>query len=148
MEIKPIETQYKGYLFRSRLEARHAVMFDSLKWKWEYEPEGFDLLDEYYLPDFLITTDTNDQYWVEVKPDTDWGMEEGDRILKKFVILKMEPALLMYGTPFVQMVKYDYAEKDEIFEEDWVVRTVIRMKGPSAERAIKAARSARFEYRR
>ena len=31
MEIKPIETHYKGYRFRSRLEARWAVFFDAAK---------------------------------------------------------------------------------------------------------------------
>ncbi len=40
--IKAIETRYKGYRFRSRLEARWAVYFDTLGWKWEYEKEGYD----------------------------------------------------------------------------------------------------------
>ena len=53
--MKAIETEYKGYLFRSRLEARWAVFFDACGVKWEYEPEGFDLGDGlYYLPDFLL----------------------------------------------------------------------------------------------
>lgn len=47
MTIKAIETQYKGYRFRSRLEARWAVFFDVLGIQWEYEPEGFDLTDAY-----------------------------------------------------------------------------------------------------
>jgi len=54
MEIKPIETIYNGYRFRSRLEARWAVFFDDLGVQYEYEPEGFDLGGMYYLPDFLI----------------------------------------------------------------------------------------------
>ena len=41
--IKPIETVYNGYRFRSRLEARWAVFFDQLGIKNEYEKEGFDL---------------------------------------------------------------------------------------------------------
>lgn len=53
--IKPIETEYKGYRFRSRLEARWAVFFDAVGAKWEYEPEGFQLKDgTRYLPDFLL----------------------------------------------------------------------------------------------
>jgi hypothetical protein len=72
--IKPIETVYKGYRFRSRLEARWAVFFDELGVKWLYEHEGFELpgvgryLPDFYLPEF-------DEY-VEVKgghiqlPDT------------------------------------------------------------------------------
>ena len=53
--IKPIETQYKGYLFRSRLEARWAVFFDACGVRWEYEPEGYILPSgQKYLPDFLL----------------------------------------------------------------------------------------------
>lgn len=51
-----IQTEYEGYLFRSRLEARWAVFFDTLGIEWEYEPEGFVLEDgNYYLPDFYLT---------------------------------------------------------------------------------------------
>lgn len=39
-DLKPINTRYKGYLFRSRLEARWAVFLDSLGITWEYEKEG------------------------------------------------------------------------------------------------------------
>jgi hypothetical protein len=54
-EIKAIETVYKGYRFRSRLEARWAVFFDACGVKWEYEPEGYDLGNGLcYLPDFLL----------------------------------------------------------------------------------------------
>ena len=69
MEIRAIETEYKGYLFRSRLEARWAVFFDACGVKWEYEPEGFDLGDGiYYLPDFLLhDVSPYENLWVEVK---------------------------------------------------------------------------------
>ena len=53
--IKAIETEYKGYRFRSRLEARWAVFFDAIGAKWEYEPEGYELADgTMYLPDFVL----------------------------------------------------------------------------------------------
>jgi len=41
--ITAIETRYKGYRFRSRLEARWAVFFDALGVIWEYEKEGFEV---------------------------------------------------------------------------------------------------------
>ena len=75
-EIKAIETEYNGYKFRSRLEARWAVFFDALGVKYEYEPEGFDLGDgDYYLPDFKVkcygTRGRCDEepfdLWIEVK---------------------------------------------------------------------------------
>jgi hypothetical protein len=61
MELKPIETVYKGYRFRSRLEARWAVFLDSCGLRWDYEREGYDLDGIWYLPDF----------WVEPQPDSD-----------------------------------------------------------------------------
>lgn len=54
-EFKAIDTEYKGYLFRSRLEARWAVFFDAIGLRWEYEPEGIVLSDgTQYLPDFFL----------------------------------------------------------------------------------------------
>lgn len=53
--MKAIETIYKGYRFRSRLEARWAIFFDVLGIKWEYEKEGYDLDGARYLPDFWLS---------------------------------------------------------------------------------------------
>lgn len=70
--IKAIETTYKGYRFRSRLEARWAVAFDACGVSWTYEEEGFDLGERvgWYLPDFRLdfgrTPDLNPT--IEIKP--------------------------------------------------------------------------------
>ncbi|MDW4913729.1 hypothetical protein [Streptomyces californicus] len=69
MTIKPIETRYAGHRFRSRLEARWAVFFDTLDIAWQYEPEGFVLPvagaePQPYLPDFLLPDCGT---WIEVK---------------------------------------------------------------------------------
>jgi hypothetical protein len=72
--VKAIDTEYNGYLFRSRLEARWAVFFDSLDIKYRYEVEGFDLDGVYYLPDFwlphIVPELAADGWglWVEIKP--------------------------------------------------------------------------------
>lgn len=67
--IKAIETNYKGYRFRSRLEARWAVFFDRMGMRWEYEPEGFELPDgTRYLPDFRFKSPQGIVYWYEIKP--------------------------------------------------------------------------------
>lgn len=50
--IKPIETVYNGYRFRSRLEARWAVFFRAVGLDYQYEPEGFEMDGIRYLPDF------------------------------------------------------------------------------------------------
>lgn len=74
--MKAIETKYKGYRFRSRLEARWAVFFDALGLQWEYEPEGFDLGDAgWYLPDFYLPSCN---MWVEIK-GTKSTDEENDK---------------------------------------------------------------------
>lgn len=70
--IKAIETEYNGYLFRSRLEARWAVFFDALGIEYSYELEGYDLDGLWYLPDFWLP-----QYriWVEIKGRLDQESE-------------------------------------------------------------------------
>lgn len=84
-QIKAIETFYKGYHFRSRLEARWAVFFDTLGITWKYEDQGFEckvhdhfdkesgdevLKTERYLPDFFLPDRWGDGgIYVEVKGD-------------------------------------------------------------------------------
>ena len=66
MTLRPIETLYNGYRFRSRLEARWAVFFEAMGWAYFYENEGMVLDDgTYYLPDFWLP---DLQTWVEIKP--------------------------------------------------------------------------------
>ena len=92
IELKPIETEYNGYKFRSRLEARWAVFFDTAGVEYEYEPEGFELSSGYrYLPDFLVhncTERAEGDLWVEVKgkatkydADRIWEFAENNPIL-------------------------------------------------------------------
>jgi nucleoside 2-deoxyribosyltransferase len=66
--IKPIETFYQGYRFRSRLEARWAVFFDELGLKWSYEVQGFDIGGERYLPDFVLEV-RGERIIFEIKPE-------------------------------------------------------------------------------
>lgn len=72
--IKAIETLYKGYRFRSRLEARWAVFFDAITVQYEYEPQGFSLGGVAYLPDFWLPTLG---WWLEIKPSIE--MAEADK---------------------------------------------------------------------
>lgn len=71
--LKAIETRYAGRRFRSRREARWAILFDELEIDWRYEPEGYVLAGNvHYLPDFelhYVTHGTPTRCWVEVKPD-------------------------------------------------------------------------------
>ena len=71
-QIKAIETVYKGYRFRSRLEARWAVFFDALGIHYRYELEG---LNTQYGNCLLYTSDAADE-----RSSVDLG---GRRIIKK-----------------------------------------------------------------
>jgi hypothetical protein len=63
--MKVIQTRWKGTSYRSRLEARWAVVFDFMGWSYIYEPEGFEHCGEVYLPDFWIE---DWKAYVAVKP--------------------------------------------------------------------------------
>lgn len=96
-KIKPIETVYRAYRFRSRLEARWAVFFSELNIEWEYEKEGYELEDgSWYLPDFWLP---KFKIWVEIKP----GSEDEDKEAKKkcHLLAKMTrcPVVLIQGNP-------------------------------------------------
>jgi hypothetical protein len=52
--LTAIETMYRDVRFRSRQEARWAVLFDELNIAWRYEIEGYKLPTHWYLPDFWL----------------------------------------------------------------------------------------------
>lgn len=80
-EIKPIETIYNGYRFRSRLEARWAVFFDAIGIMYEYEPEGLILSDgTEYLPDFYLPQFS---CYFEVKRKGIYGTSEAIEAIRK-----------------------------------------------------------------
>lgn len=68
---RAIETHYAGCRFRSRLEARWAVVLDAMGLRWQYEPEGFELDGGVrYLPDFYLP---DREMWLEIKPEGAFG---------------------------------------------------------------------------
>lgn len=101
-EIKAIETQYNGYRFRSRLEARWAVFFSAVGLEYEYEIEGFEMGGLRYLPDFYIPKLDR---WFEIKGQT-MSIREIQKCEQfcfrkdingmKFSILVGAPTLAMY----------------------------------------------------
>ena len=103
--IKAIETSYKGYLFRSRLEARWAVFFDALGLVWEYEREGFELDGLRYLPDFWLSQVS---MWAEVKPVAFTSREK--ELTRKLAELTGHSVLRLVGAP--EDHSYDAIEPD------------------------------------
>lgn len=90
-----IQTRYAGRLFRSRLEARWAVYFNSLKWDWEYEYEGYNLPSGKYLPDFYFP---KLNIFGEVKP-FDLTPKERKKCIELSELFEDVPILLLIGTP-------------------------------------------------
>lgn len=97
--MKAIETLYKGYRFRSRLEARWAVFFDALGVRWEYERQGYSLPAGAYLPDFWLPIPGHKfagaGYWVEVKPTP--PTEDEKNLLIELAIHTGHNAFLLAG---------------------------------------------------
>jgi hypothetical protein len=157
--IQPIETQYKGYRFRSRLEARWAIFFDSMNLLWEYEPEGYILEDgTRYLPDFYLPELS---CYAEVKPDRFTRDEfiKASRLPKLCLLLDFAPANRpYYVVGLVDSTYQDYMSCNEygrvIFEMSLYKRRLWFILGECYEdystlatgRSVIKARSARFEY--
>ncbi len=149
--IKAIETRYKGYRFRSRLEARWAVFFDALGLSWEYEPEGFDLGElGWYLPDFFFHGNRHYGPYVEIK-----GQEPTKQEVEKLCDLccdKTAYGAIVWGTPgsekWISIHKEgmrdggeDCGSLTEYLTASWGPQLRAREK-----LAVIAARSARFEH--
>lgn len=101
--IKPIETVYRGYRFRSRLEARWAVFFDTLGIKWEYEKEGYTINGVGYLPDFWLPAQ---QCWFEVKGSAE-AVQANYNLYQSFcgeigpLVVFTTPDINIAGTKFI-----------------------------------------------
>lgn len=170
-EIRPIETRYKGYRFRSRLEARWAVFFEDLGLTWEYEPQGFELATGRYLPDFFLP---DIGCWVEVKPDPDsydW------KRINELAQATGRDVICLTGTPAVAwyahfMCGFEFEDADGSIQKvpaamEYIDLAASEMLGrpatrpgpddpgpealnsnslPAFRHAVNAARSARFEF--
>lgn len=96
MSRKAIPTVYKGIEFRSRLEAKWAIMFDLLDWPWEYEP--IDL--EGYIPDFVLPF-AHGSVLVEVKPAM--TEEELRKAIPKIIASGWEGEALVVGARLLEL---------------------------------------------
>lgn len=101
--MQPIQTHYKGFRFRSRLEARWAVFLDALDACWSYEREGFDLSGTWYLPDFWVD-DWNS--WIEIKGTA--ASEEEARKCQLLAQASGRHVLLLSGEPWIEDDKKQY----------------------------------------
>lgn len=166
--VAPIPTRYKGYRFRSRLEARWAVLFDAMDMRWEYEADGFTLPSGPYLPDFWLP---EIGVWCEVKPNDDavvWSK------IYELAEHTTQPVAVLWGTPEAQWYPAIVPPWQEIVDgkeiewpatEDWIelgasaATKCAWLAGgelgfsryslcspPFWDQAVRAARGARFEH--
>jgi hypothetical protein len=127
--IKAIETKYKDYRFRSRLEARWAVFFDALGVKWEYEKEALDIpaysarpseddsvikytyiAPQWYLPDFYLP---QHNYYIEIK-----GVVDEEALIKPCALAAHSSAkvFVFSSIPSVQCLDFmSFSEADDQF---------------------------------
>jgi hypothetical protein len=96
-QILPIETTYRGYRFRSRLEARWAVFFDAAGIEFYYEPEAYQTSLGGYLPDFYLPKFAGGIF-VEVKHHGGFGVKEWDKC-QELSLLTKKQVLLAEGPP-------------------------------------------------
>lgn len=92
--MKILPSVYRGIMFRSRTEARWAVLFQELGLEWNYEPEGHGLSGRGYLPDFYLP-----QFgmYVEVKPDETDGSEVA--VFEELLRETGKRGIIAYGPP-------------------------------------------------
>lgn len=163
--MKPIETHYGGCRFRSRLEARYAVFFDTLGIAWEYEPQGYALPSGTYLPDFYLPkiyprSCRNDSgVWFEVKPehckDPRWS-ELAEATTTVYVGFGLPRPPLDSGQEWIEEWSGPGWDNCMVFcdcwDDVWTMQygpesNYHRSKDhPLIDRGLQAARSARFEH--
>lgn len=111
-QIQSLETRYKNTQFRSRCEARIAMLFDLFQIGWSYEMEGFDVDGRWYLPDFCLP---KLQCFWEVKgfsEQVDAGYREmlinfSSQIQKPIILSVGNPKLRGYTSPDLALRDYD-----------------------------------------
>jgi hypothetical protein len=111
--IKAIETIYRGHRFRSRLEARWAVFFDTIRLPYTYEAEGYDLDGTWYHPDFWVPAWRS---FVEIKPVPPSSGEIEK--CRKLATASRNRVLLFVGTPWEGEYKVGLYEPRE-GEPEW-----------------------------
>jgi len=94
MPLQAIPTRHNGLLYRSRCEARWAVVFDELGWNHQYEPESFRLTCGAYLPDFYLA---DIDVFFEVKGN--YPTSDELRKAEQLCVASEKPVVISTGPP-------------------------------------------------
>lgn len=90
--MKSIPQLHDGILYRSRTEARWAEFFTLAGLPFEYEPEGFDIGGEWYVPDFRVGA-----IYFEVKGAE--PTERETRVASGLCLASQSPVVVAVGNP-------------------------------------------------
>ena len=138
-----LDTHYRGYRFRSRLEARWAVFLDALLWAWVYEPEGYALASGWYLPDFWVVPSGHAPIYLEIK----WARAEPGELdrCRDLCIATGRTVLIAEGAI---PLGFDDLHLSGFLapRPDTLQRVDLRADPAEISRALRAARGARFEF--
>jgi hypothetical protein len=139
-----IETPYNGTMYRSRTEARYALMFECADIDFQYEPDGYEFEERgrKYIPDFWVPSWNS---FLEVKPDSfrlipgDWS----DERCKCEVLNEAtnRDVLLAAGSPSLSL-RLNLFQADRIGWRDVYLATYV------PGHAILAAKQHRFDWRK
>ena len=153
--IQAIETEYKGWRMRSRLEARWAVYLDATGIRFDYEREGFELPSGWYLPDFWLP---NEETWAEVKGQV--FSETQIQLCRELALATHYNCLLLDGVPDLRTYNGWVWRQGQLQQGSAVVvQGLVWFDGPTfplpaglcsfyrLETFVHAARAARFEHR-
>ena len=141
--LQAIETRYAGRRFRSRREARWAILFDELDLDWRYEPEGYVLPGNvHYLIDFELHLPGGLIQYVEVKH----VLEENGKLFS-LVTESSRPGYLV-AEPMLRSPVLYCCPQNGWFQKmpiDWLTKISGR-DAMSVQAASNAALSARWEH--
>jgi hypothetical protein len=160
MKIKSLNTEFDGYNFRSRLEARWAVYFKEMGWDYLYEPQGYILsTGASYLPDFFLP---DFQTFIEVKFEVlnDYDLERAIDLVEStqipLIILDRDPSLKHVTQmridekgeikPVTVNLVQDPDNKKQLLTSHFLIdkEDYIKLELYEAIAAVKKARSERF----
>jgi hypothetical protein len=110
-----IETMYRAFNFRSRLEATWAVFFDACGWNWAYEPVDLNG----YIPDFAIG---HRPTLVEIKPffhEADWP-----EAISKIIAADCRERIVLLGANPVWIAKQITNQSDMAPAIGWIAEPI------------------------